>query len=232
MVRAVQPRDSSSSSEGRHRRDRFAAIASGFAAFLALVVSSANVYLQREQIRAQVWPRLTWAWDVSNEGLRFKVRNRGVGPASVRSIRVTVDHQPMHGWYEAVDRLIHDAALRDATVYGFDHAVLSPGEEIVTLRLGDDAQIAAFLSERRRLDVEICFCSTMEECWMLRGGGRLETETLPVERCPTNAEPFGGVQEADIDRLLAMLRAARADAGATDASATHAAVPTDAGANE
>jgi hypothetical protein len=227
----VQPRERESPSESR-RRDRLAAVASGFAAFLALVVSTANVYLQREQIRAQVWPRLTWSWDITDGALRFIVRNRGVGPASVRSVRVTVDGQPVHGWYEAAERLIHEPALRNASVFGFDESVLSPGDEIVTLRLNDDAQVAAFLSERRRLDVEICFCSTMEECWKLHGGGRLTSDTVPVARCPINAEPFGGVQEHDIDRIAAMLRAQAADAAATDASTTDATLPTDAAAHE
>jgi hypothetical protein len=219
----VQPTNSSTSNERVRRRDRLAAAASGFAAFLALVVSTANVYLQREQIRAQVWPRLTWSWSLSKNGLEYAVRNRGVGPASVRSVRVTVDGKPVRSWYEAAERLIHESTLRNGSIVGFDNAVLSPGDEVVTLRLDDDAQVEAFLSERRRLGVEICFCSTMEECWMLRAGGGLESETQPVDRCPAAAEPFGGVQEGDIDQLVANLRAAAAaDAGALDAATADA----------
>ena len=43
------------------RYGRLAALASGFVGALALAVATDDVYLQRVQIGAQVWPPLEWS---------------------------------------------------------------------------------------------------------------------------------------------------------------------------
>jgi hypothetical protein len=61
--------------------DRIAALTSGFVAVLALVVSTYNVYLQRQQIRAQVWPRLLHARGVLGAAAARDPRAGGAVPA-------------------------------------------------------------------------------------------------------------------------------------------------------
>ena len=40
-------------------------------------------------------------------------------------------------------------------------------------------------NDRGRLSVEICYCSTLGECWTLRAGGLTAGTTTESRRCPT-----------------------------------------------
>jgi hypothetical protein len=39
--------------------------------------------------------------------------------------------------------------------------------------------------ERLRLTVEICYCSTLDECWTLHAGGLTPSTTTETRRCPS-----------------------------------------------
>ena len=39
--------------------------------------------------------------------------------------------------------------------------------------------------DRLRVTVEICYCSTLGECWTLRAGGSTPSTTTETRRCPT-----------------------------------------------
>ena len=40
---------------------------------------------------------------------------------------------------------------------------------------------------RERVAVEICYSSTLGECWTLRGGATTPSTTTPTRRCPTSS---------------------------------------------
>jgi hypothetical protein len=40
---------------------------------------------------------------------------------------------------------------------------------------------------RTRVTVEICYCSTLGECWTLRGGGTTSNTTTSTRRCPDSS---------------------------------------------
>jgi hypothetical protein len=39
--------------------------------------------------------------------------------------------------------------------------------------------------DRERITVEICYCSTLGECWTLRAGGLTHSTTTETRRCPS-----------------------------------------------
>jgi len=82
----------SSAAPRRGNRDGGAALIAAMIGVLALFVSGYTAYIQRQQVRAQVWPYLL----VSNYDTEFsiKVLNKGVGPAIVQSVQVWVDGKP------------------------------------------------------------------------------------------------------------------------------------------
>jgi hypothetical protein len=41
--------------------------------------------------------------------------------------------------------------------------------------------------DRERIDVEICYCSTLGDCWTLRGGGKAVSVTTETRRCPSSS---------------------------------------------
>jgi hypothetical protein len=42
--------------------------------------------------------------------------------------------------------------------------------------------------ERLHVSVEICYCSTLGECWTLRAGGNTASSTTGCRRCPSRSE--------------------------------------------
>ncbi len=173
--------------------ERAATAASGFAAALALATSIYNVYLQRAQVRAQVWPHLEYSYsNVPDEkAFTLNVENAGVGPAIVRYVRLEVDGKELESWNDAFAA----AALGKPALAGFlerpsnytqspiGHRVIGPGATIHPLRIGGvaDEEQAAMGEAFVRLSAEICYCSTLDECWLLRRG-----EPAPIARCPAH----------------------------------------------
>jgi hypothetical protein len=83
------------------RASRYAAVIATFVGFLALCVSGYTAYMQRQQVRAAVWPILEF--DSSNgPNIHFTVSNKGVGPAIIRHVIVNVDGHPVKDWNEVL----------------------------------------------------------------------------------------------------------------------------------
>ncbi len=164
--------------------DRLAAIASGFVAALALAVSTYNVYLQRQQIRAQVWPRLQWSYD-NVDGFNYSLTNSGVGPAEVEAVQVTVDGKPVADWDEAI-RLTTGVSRPHINSF-IGGRVLAPGVEIQPLRIAKGTDADALNAARGRIDVDICYCSSLHDCWRLAHALKPVTE---VPSCQPYPAPF------------------------------------------
>lgn len=184
------------------RRDLLAAGASGFVAVLALATSTYNVYLQRQQIRAQVWPRLNLGTDWEDESVALQLQNRGVGPADVRRVRVSVDGARVPDWVSAVVLLLKKRTFRLPNINEIENQVMSPGLQITPLKMtGPDA--IEILKQRRRLGLEVCYCSTLEECWVLSAPNLADPPvTTPVGECAKDPQPFESVAAKTWDDLL------------------------------
>ncbi len=83
---------------------RYDAVIATLVGVCALGVSGYTAYMQRQQVRAAVWPILEF--DSSNQpDIHFTLSNKGVGPAIIRHVIVTVDGQPVINWDEALRKL-------------------------------------------------------------------------------------------------------------------------------
>ena len=196
----------------RHR-EMVTAVVSFFVGALALATSTYNVYLQRQQVRAQVLPRLDVATNFGTEGLEVVVTNRGVGPAMVKRLRVSVDGKRTTDWTEAVVRMLRRNRLDDEMgIHSLEGTVMSPGLEVSALKMRSFTNSVAFLRERRRLDVEICYCSTLDDCWTVEAPGSGVSVTRDVLRCDPDAKPFESLDEHTLDEMLDLI--AKGDGGA------------------
>jgi hypothetical protein len=178
----------------RRRRDAIGITIASFVGLLALLVSAYTAYIQRQQVRAQVWPYLTRAWvdpteldPASSDGTLHKlaVFNKGVGPAIVRSVQVSVDGKPQKTWHG-----VFDALGLSSEKFGFSSLngnVLSPGETMPVLVFPDQAVASRFRqSMGARGRINICYCSTLGECWMLADHQpQGEPEVQPIATCPS-----------------------------------------------
>jgi len=178
---------------------RYDAVIATFVGLCALCVSGYTAYMQRQQVRAAVWPILEF--DTSNgPDIHFTVANKGVGPAIIRHVMVKLDGQPVQNWNEVLDKFIgpgrHHFSESDLTGH-----VFAPNEsmDVFTPRGEDDNVLndkskplwVELNKDRARVSVEICYSSTLGDCWTLRGGGLAPGITTPTQRCPSaSADTF------------------------------------------
>ena len=167
---------------GRRNWDALAAIVAALIGLMALLVSGYTAYVQRQQVRAQVWPHLLIGnYDPESA---IKVLNKGVGPAIVRSVQVFIDDKPQADWKHVVAAL--DLPAQGVQISTLSNNVLSPGETQTMIRLSDEAFYKRFRDALRAHGaMEICFCSTLDECWLYseRTPGRKPTQSS-VGQCP------------------------------------------------
>jgi hypothetical protein len=163
---------------------------------VAVCVAGYTAYMQRQQVRAAVWPILEF--DSGNGPIHFTLANKGVGPAMIKHVIVKVDDQPVKNWAAALEKILgpgyHPGAESD-----MGGRVFSAGESTDVFTPHDEANNpipfdksnplwAKLNTGRSRVTVEICYCSTLGECWTLRAGGLTHGTTTQTRRCPTPSE--------------------------------------------
>jgi hypothetical protein len=172
---------------------RYDVIIATVVGFLALCVSGYTAYMQRQQVRGTVWPILQF--DHGNGPIQFTLANKGVGPAIVKHVIVRVDDQAVKNWAEVLEKILGPGYHRgeEADMSG---RVFAAGESLHVFTPHDDAQnpIAFDKSNplwqklntgREHVTVEICYCSTLGECWTVHGGGKRPNTTTATRQCPT-----------------------------------------------
>jgi hypothetical protein len=158
----------------------------------ALFVSGYTAYVQRQQVRAAVWPILEYG--TSNEPrIRFTLDNKGVGPAIIRNVIVKVDGEPVRNWQAAFQKLLGPGEMK-FTMSSMKNHVMAAGEsmDVIVPHNYDGTPLAtdksnalwtALNKERGRIGIEICYSSTLGDCWTLRrdatGSSITETRTCP-----------------------------------------------------
>jgi len=182
--------------EPRRRRewDGAAAVIAALVGLLALFVSGYTAYIQHQQVRAQVWPYLEAGNDDGNQAIF--VYNKGVGPAIVKSAQVFIDGKPQTDWNHVLASLgVSPHNYQQSTL---NPDVISPGEQVRVIGIKDEERWKAFRAGAvERMAMDICFCSTLDECWMYHDEhpvGYKSTAQLvrAVDRCPSlpDAEVF------------------------------------------
>jgi hypothetical protein len=164
-----------------------AAVVASLIGFLALGVSGYTAYIQRQQVRAQVWPWLVAGNNDMNYSM--EVYNKGVGPAIVRSAQVFVDDKPQPDWTHVLESLAI-AKPREYSQATINPNVMSPGEVLPMIRFHEkDAWERFRAAAHDRMAMNICFCSTLNECWMYSDqrpvGYKVSTQLVnSVGQCP------------------------------------------------
>lgn len=146
---------------GPRRWDTLGVVVASLIGLLALLVSGYTAYIQRQQVRAQVWPYLVVAYQ--DPAHRLTVFNKGVGPAIIRGVQVLVDGRPQRDWAGVFGALgLRPGGFGYSTLSG---NVLSPGEMVPVLTFPDEATETRFRAAAdKRMELRICFCSTLGEC--------------------------------------------------------------------
>jgi hypothetical protein len=158
---------------------------------LAMLSSLMQVSVQRNQERAMVWPHVSARPSFSAEGYEYVARNKGLGPALVRDVAILVDGRRVEGWIEALDVLVgpgHGYGWDRIRANDVQDTVLGADESVRLFAIGWDERLRAAFPGDDRVQVRICYCSFLGECWSSRDG--LDHER--VDRCPVRGEAPGG----------------------------------------
>jgi hypothetical protein len=161
-----------------------AAVIAALVGFLALMVSAYTAYIQRQQTRAQVWPRLL-VGDRPADRL-VVIYNKGMGPAIVRSVQVYVAGHPQPDWdhVAAAQGLKFSAPPKSSTI---GSVVISPGEELHLLRYASDTDFTQAVYAEKAAELRICYCSVLDDCWVM--DDRQQNPALRVteaKNCPVD----------------------------------------------
>src|SRR6266487_3739257 len=179
------------------RASRYDAVIATLVGLCALCVSAYTAYVQRQQVRAAVWPILEF--DSSNApDIHFTLANKGVGPAIIRHVILKVDGQPVRNWREALEKILGPGEHLGSESDMNGH-VFAAGESITVFTPHDpednplnfDKSNPLWVKmnkERFRVTVEICYSSTLGECWTLRAGGLTPGATTETRRCQTPSD--------------------------------------------
>jgi hypothetical protein len=177
-------------SAGKRRRDwdALAAVIASFIGLLALAVSAYTAYVQRQQLRAQVWPRLEISYSNNDQELAWHVLNQGTGPARVIAMRVVVGGTLVTTWGGAKEAAGYVDGDR-TTMSSINQSVLPAGKDVAMFRAGDDPQSRTRFGEllsggKHALGVTICYCSVLDDCWVTTDQARPPIDPSPPDSCP------------------------------------------------
>jgi hypothetical protein len=158
-------------------------IIAGSALLVSLITAFVSIYsafIDRAYARASVWPRLEIHRSYSDVGTKpsflYAVTNKGTGPAVIKFARLTLNEQPIIKWADYL-------TLRTGRVVPHMQShlgslVLTAGEKLTPLHVKDE-EAAKLLVENDNLQIELCYCSIYDECWL----ADRSNEPKPVAQC-------------------------------------------------
>jgi hypothetical protein len=202
---AKQPQESKRTEKARTLAWRLESLASGFVALLALFISAYTVYINRQQMKAQTWPRLVERTDGSLQDGRWSLflRNNGVAPAEIRAVRVSIGGVDVPTWRAYARRIAEMRGVVGRGEFSFAHEgalvgeVIAPGQEITVFTTGSLSTVAHIEAVSDQGDLDICYCSMLDDCWEYRDDGDNEKTTRVVPRCAPYPVPFVGFDNED-----------------------------------
>ncbi|GAC16320.1 hypothetical protein [Aliiglaciecola lipolytica] len=140
------------------------------------VVGIYSAYIDRSYARAAVWPRIEIYRSFNNGVFEYGVMNSGNGPALIQYAHVTYKGEPIQYWNQIPD-------IPDFVQSHLSTRILSSQNTIIPLSIGTE-KAAGFVAVDSDIDIQLCYCSIYEECWLISRVNAAET----VESCEISPE--------------------------------------------
>ena len=171
LVRAIELAVRRMPAEAKRGRDwdAYAAVIASFIGILALAIAGYTAYVQRQQLRAQIWPHLQLEYSSMNRD--FHAINQGTGPARVTAMRVAVGGVVVKTWAQ-VEQAAGGSGDRSLVISSWlSKAVVPADKEFVFARAADSDPSRALVDTllprgRHAMSVTVCYCSVLEDCWV------------------------------------------------------------------
>jgi hypothetical protein len=148
-------------------------------AILALVIgiSTMGVYIYQanimsKQMHAAAWPYVEANISTSPGRFSISIDNKGVGPAIVKKVTIVADTLRFSDSQKNLDSLAHILTGTHDLLSSYTNLagrVLSPDDLITYIEVSDSIKVHALLQalRKRKLQLEICYCSVFDDCWLL-----------------------------------------------------------------
>ena len=161
---------------------------------LAVIVSFYQARIAEKQAHASVWPYVSVGASMYDSGdapgFTITVENNGLGPAIIESVIVSVDGKALRTWPE-VHAALGLPEVMSQTTASFNGHVLPPNlnrdTAIQALHLPNVDNARALFQQRKRLGIELCYCSVYDECWTAKF---LEPHVTRVDHCDSTGTQF------------------------------------------
>jgi hypothetical protein len=172
----------------RRSWDAYAAVLATLIGLLALVISGYTAYVQRQQLRAQVWPYLTVSTSDVSPVVGLHVVNSGTGLARKITVRVTVDKKLVTSWWHALEAM--GAKPEGVVISQLSSMVVPAGKDVMIIGPNNEETTPQFkqlfLSGQHAIVVTICYCSVLDECWVVASDATPDAIADP-DACPITA---------------------------------------------
>lgn len=169
----------------------------------AVVISVVSLYVaqradrtQERLLAASVWPYVEFGSSnfLDNRHLvALTLRNAGVGPARIRWMTIERDGKAIADPHQLLAECCDPqrTLLKTLVTTSVTHTVLVPHESVnflvVTPNAQDKVAFNTFNRERGNLHVRVCYCSALDDCWLLDNASEDDPASVP------NCNPPGGV---------------------------------------
>ncbi len=157
----------------------------------ALLVSSYQTKIMREQQKMSAWPRVAEGNTGGDSTYAWVISNVGVGPAVVRSATISTHGRALHDWGDVLRAALHidgtalDSAIAHARITTSSvrrGRVLLSGATTELIRVDGPLgkPLRRFLNDSTTL-LRLCYCSVYDDCWAIDSRA---DEPVEVRACP------------------------------------------------
>lgn len=164
-------------------------------ALAALMVSAVSLYIahrqtdvMNRQLAASIWPAMQYSSSNVRNGesvIAMTVENGGIGPARIERFRLSHEGREIPNLTEFIADCCAPEGTPVRTVTSFvEGRIIPAGDRIDFLTLPLDEQAPEIFHRfdriRGEIDLEICYCSVLEDCWTM---SRADRDPRPVRTC-------------------------------------------------
>ena len=158
--------------------NRGIAIIASMAAFALLAFVMWDSSPERKYRKLALPPQVVVSYLVNDRGSGFVMTNAGKGPAVLYWTTVTVDGKALPTWTDVSTALSSKTMLKFSSIIPAD--MLIPESQQQIFWVDDDTLDKDWQGKDSRVEIETCYCSIFEECWVTT---RLKPDPQPINSC-------------------------------------------------
>lgn len=150
---------------------------------LAMMVYEAS--LERKAQKAAIWPHLSVNYSKTPKSFGFSIKNSGIGPARIESVRVSFKSTSVPNWHGLLELLNGKPYSQNILTTYLEARVVSANENIDILKTDRSKEVDKLIEQLRDIEISICYCSVFDDCWITQ---KNSNKPLPIASCPDYGE--------------------------------------------